>query len=253
MAYKLFAVLTVSVVVFGVAAAAQWRTPWTYDGPRGAAHWVELDPEFAACGGQAQSPVDIGATERADLPPLRFDFRSAPLKYLINNGKTIRVNYHDPAGAGSFLTVGSIRYHLTQFHFHRPSEESVHGKTSEMAAHFMFDSADGHVAGVAVLLAAGRPNPTVQTLWNHMPMTEGRETPIPGVEIDPAGLLPQDTSYYVYQGSLTAPPCTEGVTWFVLKTPVEVSRAQIAQFAKLYPHDVRPVQPLNGRIVKESR
>jgi len=120
-------------------------------------------------------------------------------------------------------------------------------------AHFMHQSSDGKIIGVAVLLKAGSANATVQQLWEHMPMTVGKEQEIPGVEVNPVGLLPHDTSYYSYMGSLTAPPCTEGVTWFVLKTPMDLSPEQISAFAKLYPHDVRPLQPLNGRVVQESR
>ena len=112
-----------------------------------------------------------------------------------------------------------------------------------------------HVAasGVTVLLESGAPNATVQRLWDHMPPVPGTEHEIGGLEIDPAGLLPRAFGYFTYAGSQTAPPCTEGVTWIVLKTPVEVSAAEIDAFAKLYPHDVRPVQPLNGRVVRESR
>jgi len=233
---------------------AQWRTPWTYEGPRGAEHWSELDPDYAPCNtGKEQSPIDIRATEKARLPALQFEYTRSPLKYLINNGKTIRVNYHDRKDAGSFLVVGTKRYRLTQFHFHRPSEESVHGTSYDMVAHLMHEAHDHAAAGVAVFLETGASNLTVQQLWNHMPITEGAEQEIPGVTIDPSGLLPRNTGYYMYVGSLTAPPCTEGVTWFVLKTPVEVSTDQIAAFAKLYPHNVRPAQPLNGRIVKESQ
>jgi carbonic anhydrase len=117
----------------------------------------------------------------------------------------------------------------------------------------MHESSDGKVAGVAVFLKTGSANSTIQRIWEHMPTTEGKEHEIPAVDVNPAGLLPKTTGYYTYMGSLTAPPCTEGVTWFVLKTPVDISAEQIKAFARLYPHDVRPVQPLNGRIVKESR
>jgi carbonic anhydrase len=102
------------------------------------------------------------------------------------------------------------------------------------------------------LLKAGRANTTIQQIWEHMPTTQGKEEEIPGVELDPSGLLPSQGAYYMYMGSITAPPCTEGVTWFVLQTPVEISLEEINAFAKLYPHDVRPIQPLNGRVVKQS-
>jgi carbonic anhydrase len=122
-----------------------------------------------------------------------------------------------------------------------------------MVLHLMYEASDGKVAGVAVLLQSGSANATIQQIWEPMPRTEGKEEEIPGVEINPAGLLPHDTAYYTYIGSLTAPPCTEDVVWFVLKTPVDISVEEINAFAKLYPHDVRLVQPLNGRMVKESR
>jgi carbonic anhydrase len=246
------AVLLAILVADGVRA--QWKTPWTYEGKTGAAHWGDLDPDYAPCKvGKEQSPIDIQTAEKADLPPLRFEYKSEPLKYLINNGYTIRVNYHDAPGSGNFLMVGDKRYQLTQFHFHHPSEEYVHGKPYPMVLHLMHQASDGKVAGVAVFLRQGAANKTVQQIWDHMPMTKGNEQEIPGVEINPAGLLPRDTGYYMYMGSVTAPPCTEGVTWFVLKTPIDVSAEQISAFAKLYPHDVRPIQPRNGRIVKESR
>ena len=227
-----------------------WRTPWTYDGARGSEHWAELDPQYAACSGMQQSPVDIRNAQKADLPALRFDYKSATLDYVSNNGATIRVNYPAP-GSGDFLVVGDMRYQLTQFHFHRPSEERINGKGYDMVLHLMHQSSDGKIAGVAVMLTAGSANAAIEKLWAHMPKSEGDEA-VAGLEINPAQMLPASAGYYTYVGSQTAPPCTEGVTWFVLKVPVEISAAQIETFAKLYPHDVRPIQPLNGRVVKET-
>ena len=130
-----------------------------------------------------------------------------------------------------------------------------------MVAHLMYQSSDGNVVGAAVLLKAGKANEIVQRIWEHMPTSESKVLPdfshqeevIPGVEINPAGLVPKDVSYYTYIGSVAAPPCTEGVRLFVLKTPVDISAEQIGSFGKLYPHDVRPIQPLNGRVAKESQ
>jgi carbonic anhydrase len=257
-----FALLVVSVALVPTSSQAQWRTRWEYEGAKGADHWSELDPDYAPCNsGKEQSPIDIRASEKAVLPSLQFESRNGPLNYLVNNGHTIRVNYHDAAGSGSLLIVADKTYQLTQFHFHRPSEEYIHGKPYDMVVHLMYQSSDGKVVGVAVLLKAGQPNATIQQIWEHMPLTESKVLPdfnhqeekVPGVEINPAGLLPRDTAYYTYMGSVTAPPCTEGVTWFVLKTPVDISVEQIKAFARLYPHDARPIQPLNGRVVKESQ
>ena len=246
--------LVTATVLQSATAKAQWKTPWSYEGARGPEHWGDLDPEYAACKtGKEQSPVDIRGAQKADLPALRFEYRAGPLKYLINNGYTIRVNYHDAPGRGNYLVVGDTRYQLTQFHFHRPSEETIKGKPYAMEVHLMHQSSDGKVIGVTVLLETGSANAAVQQIWDHMPITKASEQEIPGAEVNPTGLLPRKFDYYMYEGSITAPPCTEGVTWIVLKDPVTVSAEQIEAFAKLYPHDVRPIQPLNGRVVKENR
>jgi carbonic anhydrase len=229
-----------------------WRTPWDYVGPRGASRWSELDPDYAPCNaGREQSPIDIRNARKAPLAPIRFEYRTSPVEYVINNGHTIRVNYHDAPDSGNFLVVGDKRYHLTQFHFHRPSEEYVHGRQYDMVLHLMHTADDGEVAGVAVLLEKGHANATIQQVWDHMPEREGQE-PTRSLELDPSGMLPHDSGYFQYRGSVTAPPCTEGVQWFVLKGAVGISVRQIAAFARLYPHDVRPLQPLNGRVVVES-
>jgi carbonic anhydrase len=254
--------LAAAAALFPASSQAQWKTHWDYDGPKGAYHWSKLDPAYAACNvGKEQSPIDIQSAQKTSLPTLRFDSKSGPLKYLLNNGYTIRVNYHDTPGTGNLLIVGDQRYQLQQFHFHQPSEEYIHGKPFDMVVHLMYQASDGKAIGVAVLLKAGKPNPTIQQLWEHMPKTESKvladyshqEEEIVGIEINPAGLLPNDVAYYTYMGSITAPPCTEGVRWYVLKTPMNISTKQIEAFGKLYPHDVRPLQPLNGRIVQESQ
>ncbi len=246
------ALLFVAAVLLPAGPRAQWKTAWSYEGANGPEHWGDLDPDYAACkDGKEQSPIDIRNAKKADLPAIRFEYKNGPLK-IINNGYTaVRVNY--APGNGNFLIVGDHRYELTQFHFHHPSEESIHGKPFDMVAHLMHESREGKIAGVAIPLQAGSANTTVHQLWEHMPNTPGKEEVIAGVEVDVTGLLPRDTSYYTYMGSLTAPPCTEGVTWFVLKTPVDISAEEIRAFAALYPHDVRPRQPLNGRVVKESQ
>ena len=245
--------LPIALAMLSTLAQAQWKTPWDYEGPRGPDHWSALDSVYAACNtGREQSPIDIRVTRKTVLPALQFDYKSAPLEGLTDNGKTIRVNYRAPRN-DNVLIVGTDRYRLTQFHFHRPSEELVNGKRYDMVLHLMHEAADGRVAGVAVFLTPGRANATVQRLWDHMPKLVGTEESVPGVNIDPGAMLPRNTAYYVYSGSLTAPPCTEGVMWFVLKTPAQISAAQIAAFAQRYPHDIRPVQPLNGRVVKSTR
>jgi carbonic anhydrase len=252
--WLLFILPVLAAFMAPTGALSQWKTPWTYEGATGAGHWSALDPDYAACNaGKEQSPIDIRNAEKAELPAIRFEYNSGPLKYLINNGHTIRVNYHDAPESGNFLVAGDKRYQLTQFHFHRPSEEYINGKPYDMVIHLMHTASDGAAAGVAVLLKTGRANAVIQRLWEHMPTVAGKEEEIAGVEVNPAGLLPRDFAYYTYMGSITAPPCTEGVAWYVLKTPVDISAEQIKAFAKLYPHDIRPLQPLNGRVVKVSQ
>jgi carbonic anhydrase len=227
-----------------------WRTPWTYEQ---AEKWSELDPLYATCNtGKAQSPIDIRNARQARLPAIQIEFQGFPLKHVINNGHTIRVDYPPGPESRNLLIVGDERYQLAQFHFHHPSEEHIDGKPYDMEVHFMYQAADGSVAGVAVFIEAGSTNVTIQNLWQHMPRIEG-QTSVSGVVINPADLVPQSLGYYRYTGSQTAPPCTEPVTWFVLKTPVQASSAQIRTFAELYPHNVRPIQPLNGRVVSESQ
>jgi carbonic anhydrase len=229
-----------------------WKTPWDYSGARGAAHWSALDPDYAPCNSdQHQSPIDIRTTMKAALPELEFHYQSTPLRYVINNGHTIRVDYHEAPGTGSYLLIGGKRYQLTQFHFHRPSEEYLHGRPYPMVLHLMHKASDGEVVGVAVFLKPGAANATLARVWQYMPPHEG-QLPADSAPLDPGGLLPQpNDGYYMYEGSQTAPPCTP-VKWLLLKTPVEISAAQISSFAALYPRDVRPLQPLNGRVVQET-
>lgn len=150
------------------------------------------------------------------------------------------------------MQVGTRRFELIQFHFHHPSEEALDGKRSEMVAHLVHRGAQGRIAVVAVLLKSGPENPLVSTVWHNLPQAEGHERTPKGVSIDVTKLLPSVLDYYTYPGSLTTPPCTERVRWFVLKRPVMLSADQIATFRKLYPHNARPLHPLNGRAVLSS-
>lgn len=243
-------VLAALALVVGAPVAQEHAGPrWSYRGSDGPDHWGELDKTFSTCQlGRRQSPIDIRATTPADLPPIQFAYQRTPL-HIVNNGHTIQVNY----SPGSFITVGDKQYQLTQFHFHHPSEERIKGKRFEMVAHLVHASPDGAVAVVAVLLDAGAANPVIARLWQHLRSHEGPEQKIDDVQIDATGLLPHDRRYYTFTGSLTTPPCTEGVTWFILKTPLRISQSQADAFGKIYPHDARPIQPLNGREVLESK
>ena len=154
---------------------------------------------------------------------------------------------------GSSISVGGKLYQLTQFHFHKPSEERINGKRYPMVAHLVHKNAEGELAVVAVLLKEGARNPVVKTLWTDLPKEKEKERVMEQVKINAASLLPKNHKYYTFAGSLTTPPCSEGVTWFVLATPKAISKEQVARFGKIYRANARPVQPLNGRAVKVSQ
>src|SRR4051812_6996015 len=211
---------------------------WTYSGHGGPAEWSTLSSEFAACKlGRNQSPIDIRGAKAADLPPITFDYKPSPLK-VIDNGHTIQVNY----ASGSFIDVGSVRYELVQFHFHKPSEEKIDGKAHAMVAHLVHKDAQGKLAVVAVLLDRGGANATIDAIFKHLPAEKEKEAVVNGVSIDASALLPNDRGYYTFQGSLTTPPCSEDVTWLVLKSPLKITDGEIARFGTVYPMNARPIQ-----------
>jgi carbonic anhydrase len=222
---------------------------WDYGAQHGPKHWGELKPEFESCAlGKEQSPIDIRNAVHAKLEPIRFDYHPTPL-HIIDNGHTIQVNY----APGSSITVGEQRYELVQFHFHKPSEEKVNGKGYPMVAHLVHKNSSGALAVVAVLLKQGHENTLVKTLWTNLPREKDKEKVAEKASINAARLIPANHAYHKFAGSLTTPPCSEGVTWFVLVSPMQVSEAQVARFGKIYSANARPVQPLNGRTVQVSQ
>lgn len=220
---------------------------WTYAGAHGPAHWGQIAPEFKECAlGHAQSPIDIRAARiDANAPELDFHYTAQALR-IVNNGHTVQVNED-----GGTLDIGGHAYKLAQFHFHTPSEERIHGRAYDMVAHLVHKDDAGKLAVVAVLFQRGAANPALDPLLANMPLGEGPEHRVDAVKFDAASLLPAQHGYYHFAGSLTTPPCSEGVAWYVLKQPVTVSAAQLAQLHKLYNHNNRPVQALNGRSVIE--
>ncbi|MGY0197506.1 carbonic anhydrase [Leptothrix sp. BB-4] len=220
---------------------------WSYQGAEGPDSWADLAPEFASCArGQRQSPIDIRDGIRLELDPLKFDYQPVPFG-VIDNGHTIQVN----VGPGNAIEVSGRRYDLVQFHFHRPSEERINGRQFDMDVHLVHKDPQGRLAVVAVLLQQGRQHPLIQSVWNNLPLEKGEEQRAAGT-MDLTQLLPEDRRYYTYMGSLTTPPCSEGVLWMVFKQPVAVAAEQLAVFGRLYPMNARPVQPAGNRIIKES-
>jgi carbonic anhydrase len=241
-------VVAVVVLARATAAAEEGGPHWNYGKEHGPAHWAELKPEYEACGiGTHQSPIDITVTEKAKLPPVKVEYQRVPLR-IVNNGHTVQVN----VPPGSTLSVGDHDYTLLQFHFHAPSEEAIHGKHHPLVAHLVHKDAEGKLAVVAVLLDVGGANAGLDPVFSHLPAKEGEEATIDGVSIDPARILPAKRSYYEFEGSLTTPPCTEGVRWIVLKQPATLSKTQLEAFRSLYPKNARPTQPLHARVVRES-
>lgn len=232
------------------AGAGHDEPHWTYEGETGPANWAKLKPEFNACAiGKRQSPIAIDntATLQGPAEPIAFDYRASG-GTVVNNGHTIQVDLTPDSG----LVVRGSSYQLLQFHFHHPSEEQVNGKTFPMVAHLVHKNSDGQLAVVAVLLTAGAPNPVIESVWKHMPLDANDRVRLPGALLNLNELLPKDQRYYQFMGSLTTPPCTEGVLWMVLKTPVTLSASQIKLFGQLFPNNARPVQGVNGRPVREA-
>ena len=216
---------------------------WGYAGDNGPEHWGDNFPVCAK--GKKQSPLNIVGPFEKSKDALSVSYKEGPLK-IINNGHTIQVNVEP----GSTLTINKEQYDLLQFHFHRPSEEQIDGKNSAMVAHFVHKSKAGKLAVIGVLLNEGKENPAIKTLWNNLPPNEGEEHVPPKVKFDPSTMLPQSLAHYAYEGSLTTPPCTEGVNFYILKTQVDLSKAQVAKFP--FKLNARPVQNLNGRKISAN-
>ncbi|MDF1513298.1 MAG: carbonic anhydrase [Anaerolineae bacterium] len=218
---------------------------WGYTGDCGPEYWGKLCPEFQLSStGKNQSPINLTGIVKADLAPLQFDYQAGGVE-ICNNGHSVQVN----VAPGSTLNAAGYVYELKQYHFHVPSENHINGQPFPMESHLVHMDSDGNIAVVAVMYVTGPANPALSQAWAHMPETVGcTYTLNPAVPV--TDLLPENRAYYRFNGSLTTPPCTEGVCWFVMKAPVTVSQAQIDYFARVMgvPNN-RPLQPLNARVV----
>lgn len=242
-----FAGLTLSAA--SLASAQEPALPhWDYTGPADAEHWGTLDPSYHACvDGSVQSPIDIRMTEvvEGDLPSLETKYQSAVSK-IVNNGHTVQVAV--PPGSG--FDVEHHHFEMLQFHFHAPSEFRIDGRVYPMEVHFVHQREDAALGVIGVLVQEGAENPELQKVLDHMPATIGEVVDLASVQIDITKLLPQDQRYYRLMGSLTTPPCSEGVHWFVMEQPMTASKAQIEAFSALFPEgDARPLQKANYRLV----
>jgi carbonic anhydrase len=222
---------------------------WSYSGSTGPENWGSLSPDYADCAsGRMQSPVDIVDASPAKGPELILDYKPSPLR-IVNNGHTVQVNY----GPGSVLTVAGKPFGLLQFHFHAPSEHAIAGSRAPMEAHFVHGNADGSLAVVGVMMQAGRHNDPLALVFANIPDEAGPEVAIADATIDASAMLPSESgAYFHYKGSLTTPPCSQGVHWFVVANAIEVSTEQIGSFERISGPNARPLQGLNDRLLIAS-
>jgi carbonic anhydrase len=236
--------LSLTLFAFATLAfASSNETHWTYEDP---ANWGKLSPDFSLCEtGKNQSPIDIANTLAAESPDLKIKYKSTPAD-VVNNGHTIQIN----VPSGSSLTLQNHVYALKQVHFHSPSENTIDGKSYPLEAHFVHADEKGNLAVIAVMFNKGKSNKALAQAWAIMPTATDTKTEISSL-FNPTALLPKKRYYYRFNGSLTTPPCTEGVTWLVLKRPITASQAQINQFVGAMGHTAnnRPVQPINARPI----
>ena len=245
MKYKLTSLL-LSALFAAPALAGGPEPHWDYESEAGPAKWSGIDSAFKACGiGKRQSPINIETrdSEKGGLKPIMFTYLPGPAE-VVNNGHTIQVNLPN-SGSARF---DGLEYKLVQFHFHTPSEEKIDSMAQHMVAHFVHRAGDSKLAVVGVLFKLGKENAALKVVFDNLPKKQGLTFEIK--EFNPADLIPADPTYFAYVGSLTTPPCTEEVKWQVMRTPIEISYAQLAAFKKLYKMNARPVQPINGRRVQ---
>lgn len=238
-------IMLASAIITSLAFAAN-AAEWGYKGAHGPENWADLDEKNHACStGRLQSPFDIKADIEAQLHPINFTYGALPVG-VVNNGHTLQVNTIDDTNK---IEVSGQAFTLKQFHFHTPSEYTIDGKKFPMELHFVHASDDGNFAVVGVMLEEGKANPTIDALWKSAPATKGEKTTA-GAEFELATLLPENRKYLRFMGSLTTPPCTEGIHWHMLQTPITLSKAQIETFQSIFPHNnARPLQPENNRLV----
>lgn len=221
---------------------------WGYTGEGAPENWGDLDADYAACGtGVEQSPIDVTDAVGGDLMDIVFNYEDTAVN-ILNNGHTVQVNYD----ANSSIEYDGTTYNLKQFHFHSPSEHELDGNLTAAEMHLVHQSDAGAYAVVGVMIQEGAENPAFADVWANLPDHESEAETIAGITVNAVDLLPTSRTYYNYSGSFTTPPCTEGVTWLVLTTPITMSAAQISAFHDIIGDNNRPVQPMNDRTLVED-
>lgn len=228
---------------FTVSAAE--HAHWGYEGQEDPAHWGKLSPDFSLCEtGKNQSPVNIQGALKTHHGQLELAFQLGK-QQIVNNGHTIQVN----VSAGNTLKLDDDTFTLQQFHFHAPSENEIDGKQFPLEAHFVYKDKEGALAVLALMFQEGKADAQLANAWQQMP-TAVDQIAVLNKPIDIKAFLPKQFNFYRFSGSLTTPPCSEGVSWLVLDQPVSASAEQITQFRSAVHHtNNRPVQPLNGRVI----
>jgi len=221
---------------------------WGYSGDVAPAHWGELDKKFHMCAeGKQQSPIDVVPTKDTNLSALDLNYTKGS-KNIINNGHTVQVNIE----SGNIFKIDGKDYELKQFHFHTPSENHINGKSFPMEAHFVHATKDGNLAVIAVMFKEGKANSALEEIVKTFPIGEGKDTNLTMSQESVNAILPKNKDYYKFMGSLTTPPCSEQVKWFVLKEPQSASKEQIEAMNKeIGKNNNRPVQNSNGRVIEQ--
>lgn len=218
---------------------------WSYEGVDGPTHWADLDPTFMLCAtGKQQSPIDIVVGVTPHVDDLKFNYQPSPLD-LVNNGHTVQVNYQ----TGSQLVVRGVSYDLVQFHFHAHSEHRLAGHFAPLEVHLVHRNVTGALAVIGVLIEEGAQNAALDSVFENLPKQSGAKLHLDQSMFDATELLPEAFESFHYDGSLTTPPCSEGVNWHVLAAPIAASPEQIAKFTALYANDARPLQALDNRPI----
>jgi carbonic anhydrase len=221
---------------------------WGYSGAANPSAWGKLIPEFNTCAvGMEQSPIDLKGAVTGSSAPIVFNYKSSPL-IVVNNGHTIRVDY----APGSSISIDGEQYALLQFHFHTPSEHQIDGAATAMEVHLVHRNQANELAVVGVMMNTGTEDPLISQIWRWIPAS-GQTNIVKTTTINAANLLPANKSYYSYVGSLTTPPCSESVKWYVLESPISAAVSQLDRFKMFYPVDARPIQPINDREITFRR
>ena len=229
------------------AKKGEHKPHWAYEGKEGPENWAKLSPEFSTCdSGRNQSPINIEDSIHAAIKSLKA-IQKFQAKEIFNNGHTVQINFKE----GNMLALDNAAFQMKQVHFHAPSENTIHGKSFPLEAHFVHADSKGNLVVIGVMYTEGKANPALTKLWEQLPNEESEPTPLKN-RVIPSELIPENKGYYRFSGSLTTPPCSEGVRWLLMKSPLTASKEQIEALKHAVHHDNnRPVQALNGRVIIE--